>query len=260
MLPGRWGWWTVTRHDAPVIGITCGHDVEGKQDRWFVKAPYIRSVVEAGGIPLLIPPTWDEGVLARCLERVDGLLLPGGADVDPDRYGQTPHPALGRVDPEWDALDVTAARLALARDLPVLGICRGIQVLNVAAGGTLYQDIPSQVDNALLHDQDAPGWQATHEVTVAPGSRLAEILGTAVVRVNTFHHQAVLDVAPGFRAVAWAADGVVEGIESMVHRFALGVQWHPERMTQQDAVQRRLFESLVAAARGTAVRSAAAGA
>ena len=245
--------------DAPVVGITCGHDPSSKPDRWFVKAPYIRAVMEAGGIPLLIPPTWDEELLGRCLDRVDGLLLTGGVDVDPGLYGQAPHAALGRVDREWDALDVTAARLALARDLPVLGICRGVQVLNVAAGGTLYQDIPSQVANALQHQQSEPGWQATHEVTVAPDSRLAGILEATVVPVNTFHHQAVLDVAPGFRASAWAADGVVEGIESMVHRFALGVQWHPELMTERDAVQRRLFAGLVAAARGTVeVRTARA--
>lgn len=238
--------------DAPVIGITCGHDTDGGHDRWFVRTPYIRAVVEAGGVPILIPPTWDEQLLARCLERIDGLLLTGGVDVDPALYGQAPHPALGKVDREWDALDVVAARIALERDIPVLGICRGVQVLNVAAGGTLVQDIRSQVAGALPHQQTAPDWEATHTVAVAGGTRLHALLGATSVAVNSFHHQSVLAVAPGFRDVAHAPDGVIEGIESERHRFAVGVQWHPERMASRDPVQRRLFAGFLAAVRSAA--------
>ena len=246
----------VAEGNAPVIGITCGHDTAGGQDRWFVKTPYIRAVVEAGGVPLLIPPTWDERLLALCLDRVDGLLLTGGVDVDPALYGQEPHAALGKVDREWDDLDVVAARLALERDMPVLGICRGVQVLNVAAGGTLVQDIPSQVKGALAHQQSAPAREATHAVTVAEGSRLHDLLGMTTAAVNSFHHQAVQAVAPGFRAVAHAADGVIEAIESETHRFAVGVQWHPELMTDSYPVQRRLFAGFLAAVRAAAASPA----
>ena len=251
-MDAKTGVTAVAEGNAPVIGITCGHDTAGGQDRWFVKAPYIRAVVEAGGVPLLIPPTWDERLLVLCLDRVDGLLLTGGVDVDPALYGQEPHKALGKVDREWDDLDVVAARLALARDMPVLGICRGVQVLNVAAGGTLVQDIASQVKGALAHQQSAPVWEPTHEVTVAEGSRLHALLGVTATAVNSFHHQAVQVVAPGFRAVAHAADGVIEGIESELHRFAVGVQWHPELMAGSDAVQRRLFAGFLAAVRTAA--------
>jgi len=236
--------------DRPVIGITCAHDSDSTPDRWFVRTPYIRAVLAAGGVPLLIGPTGEPELMEPVLARVDGLLVTGGADVAPALYGQEPLPGLGKVDPEWDALDVTAARLALARDLPVLGICRGVQVLNVAAGGTLYQDIPNQVSGALSHSQTAPRHEPTHPVTLLPGSRLHRLLGETAVAVNSFHHQSVLAVAPGFQVSAHAPDGVIEGIESTTHRFALGVQWHPELLVEGHPVQRRLFAGLVAAAAG----------
>ncbi|HLT59076.1 MAG: gamma-glutamyl-gamma-aminobutyrate hydrolase family protein [Limnochordales bacterium] len=238
----------------PVIGITCQHEAGDHGDRWYVNAPYIRAVAAAGGVPVLIPPAWDPELLGAALERVDGLVLTGGVDVDPARYGQEPHPQLGRVDPEWDDLDVTVARLALARDVPVLGICRGMQVLNVAAGGTLYQDIPSQVPGALAHQQSAPREEASHGVAVQDGSRLHGVLAAAHLAVNSFHHQAVLAVAPGFQATAHAPDGIIEGIEGVAHRFALGVQWHPEHLTGRDPAHFRLFAALVAAA-GQPVRA-----
>lgn len=242
-------------HVGPIIGIVCGHDTNDGRDRYYVSNSVIQAVSEAGAVPILIPYTDDEKKLAAALNTVGGVVLPGGVDVDPYLYGEEPVRGLGRIDPEWDALDVTAARLALERNVPVLGLCRGMQVLNVAAGGTLWQDIPSQVKGALQHSQKAPRWAASHGVTIDPDSKLGRLLG-AELRVNSYHHQAVKDVAPGFQVTAEAADGIVEAIEGDEHVFAVGVQWHPELMTDSDPVQRRLFEGFVeAAAKYTEERS-----
>lgn len=203
----------------------------------------------AGGIPVILPvlPSPRIPELGR---RLDGILLAGGVDVDPGLYGEEPLPGLGAVTPERDAFELALVRWAWEEGLPLLGICRGIQVLNVAAGGTLFQDLSSQLSSGLLkHEQKAPRWHETHLVRVAGGSRLARILGREELRVNSFHHQAVREVAPGWRAVAWAPDGVIEGIESSEHPFALGVQWHAEGMWDRHPLHLRLFVALVEAAR-----------
>lgn len=233
----------------PIIGITCGHEQSDRRDAWFGYTAAIRVVADAGGVPVLIPYPYDEEKLAVAVGAVDGLLLQGGVDVDPHLYGEEPLPGMGSFDPEIDALDVTAARLALERDIPVLGLCRGAQVLNVAAGGTLYQDIPSQVPGALKHAQKAPRWAASHAVRLEADSRLAEILGATELRVNSYHHQSVKDVAPGFRAVATAPDGIIEAVESAAHRFAMGVQWHPELMVEREPRYAALFRAFIEAAR-----------
>lgn len=232
----------------PMIGITCGHETKGGRDRYYVNAVNIRAVTEAGGVPVLIPNAFDGRKLEAVLDVVDGILLPGGVDVDPHLYGEEPVSGLGEFDPEWDAVDVVVARLALERDVPVLGICRGMQVLNVAGGGTLYQDIPSQVRGALKHSQRGPRWAASHSVEIAHDSRLAGLLGTTGLRVNSFHHQSVKDAAPDFWVTATAPDGVVEAIESVNNRFALGVQWHPELMVEREPMYRDLFAALIEAA------------
>lgn len=241
---------------GPIIGIVCGHDTKDGGDRYYVAYSSIRSVAEAGGVPIMIPYTNDEDKLARALQLVGGVLLPGGVDVDPELYAEEPIRGLGRIDPIWDALDVTAARIALERDIPVLGLCRGMQVLNVAAGGSLWQDIPSQVKDALQHGQKAPRWAATHRIDIEADSVLAEVLGTSR-RVNSYHHQAVKEPGRGIRVTARAADGIVEAIESTEHRFALGVQWHPELMIDSDPEQRGLFQRFVQAAAETTTRTAA---
>lgn len=234
---------------GPIVGIICGHQVNDGKDRYYVNNAVIRSVAEAGAVPVLIPYTRDDDKLAAAIDVVKGVVLPGGADVDPHLYGEQPLPGLGNVDPDWDALDVTAARIALKRNIPVLGICRGMQVLNVAAGGTLWQDIPSQVEGALQHVQKAPRWAASHHITVDEDSIVGRLLGTRL-RVNSFHHQGVKQVAPGFAVTAKADDGIVEAIESEQHPFALGVQWHPEVMLESSPEQRKLFVAFVQAAAG----------
>jgi len=213
---------------------------------------YPAALAACGALPVIIPLGLPEELLRELFERLDGLLLAGGVDVAPEAYGETPHPALGRVDPLRDATELTVARWALAADLPILGICRGIQSLNVAAGGTLYQDLSAQYAGAIRHAHrpaESPWERPTHRVTVTADSRLATILGVRELPVNSFHHQAVKDPAPGFAVVARAEDGVIEGIERPAGRFVVGVQWHPEGMFRTDPAARRLFAAFVEAAR-----------
>ncbi len=231
----------------PLIGLTCGHQQE-KPDRYYVNSAYIRAIVSAGGIPLLIPYQPRES-LVQVVALLDGLVLPGGIDVDPVRYGQEPSAQCGRIDPLWDELDLQMLGLALERDLPVLAICRGMQVLNVALGGSLWQDIPSQIKGAVKHSQDAPGWHATHTIGLKDGSLLADIWGDGPWRVNSFHHQSVASPGRGLRVSATAPDGVIEAVEAVQGRFVLGVQWHPERMVQYSEAARSIFARFVDAAR-----------
>lgn len=231
----------------PLIGITCAWNED--EERFYLGRHYVRAVETAGGLPVALPALVREGGVEGLLGVLDGLLLAGGGDLDPFYFGEEPLPVTGEIAPERDRFELALARGALRLGLPVLGICRGLQVLNVAAGGTLYQDLAQAVPRPLKHYQQAPRWYATHGFTVAGGSRLAGIMGAGYRRVNSFHHQAVARVAPGFRATAWAPDGVVEAVEATGPGFALGVQFHPEGMAEQDAGCLALFAALVEAAR-----------
>lgn len=214
---------------------------------------YPAALAASGALPVVIPINLPEEVLWEIFRRLDGLCFAGGVDVAPAEYGEDPHPALGKVDGPRDRAELVLARWALEADLPVLGICRGIQLLNVAAGGSLYQDIPAQLPGSLTHNiklAQSPWERPTHRVRVAEGSRLAEILGVSELMTNSFHHQAVKQPGPGFSAVAWAEDGIVEGIEDPRRRFAVGVQWHPEGMFRTDPLAQRVFAAFVAAAAG----------
>jgi putative glutamine amidotransferase len=192
------------------------------------------------------------------LDRLDALVLSGGVDVDPALYGEPRHATVTRVVPERDAFEIALVDEALRRELPLLAICRGHQVLNVARGGTLYQDIPSQIPGAGHHDRDSARWEYCHDVDVLPGTRLREVLGRDKVAVNSFHHQAVKDVGRGLVVSArGAGDGVVEAIEDPTRRFALGVQWHPESFWDQPRTFQALFEAVVRAARDRAAEAEA---
>jgi putative glutamine amidotransferase len=230
----------------PAVGITIGYSA--KSDEVFsLRDDYVRSVEKAGGLPLVFAPGRPEDA-AALLDRVDALVLSGGADVDPAQYDETPHETVTRVIPERDVFELALCREALRRDLPILAICRGHQVLNVATGGTLVQDIPSQLPGAGAHDPDTERWETAHEVLVLPGTRLREILGSAKVAVNSFHHQAVKDLGQGLVLSARAADdGVVEGIEMPDRRFVVGVQWHPEAFWDHEPHD-PLFRAFVRAA------------
>jgi len=212
---------------------------------------YVEAVRRAGGAPVLLPVSSDPDALRPPYALLAGLLLAGGGDVLPQHYGQTAQCRLMAVDEERDEAELLLARWALEDDLPTLAICRGIQVLNVALGGTLIQDIPSQVAGALVHHPGpaAPRERPQHTVSVPAGSKLAAALGrpAAQVAVNSFHHQALLAVAPSLRAVAHAPDGIIEGLERPDRSFVIGVQWHPEEMAAGDATQAALFAAFVAA-------------
>jgi putative glutamine amidotransferase len=218
---------------------------------------YIHALADAGGAPIAIPLDLPEDALRAIFVRLDGLCLAGGDDVDPEFYSEERHPRLGRIDPARDATELTLARWALVAGLPILGICRGIQLLNVAAGGNLYQDVAAQVPGALRHDYhlvDSAWERPTQSVRLAEGSRLAQVFDSCELRTNTFHHQAVRQTAPGFTPVAWAEDGIVEGIEAQEQPFALAVQWHPEGMYDTDARSRRLFTAFIEASAGAKTR------
>jgi putative glutamine amidotransferase len=217
---------------------------------------YTAAIEAAGGIPMVIPPMGADAI-GPLLDRLGGVCLSGGPDIDPLGYGERPHPKLGPTTVDLDRFELSVARAADERGLPVLGICRGAQALNVARGGTLHQHIPEVAGVSLEHRQAAPGEMPAHGVDVEHGSALAGILGRRRTRVNSFHHQAVARLGEGLVAVAWSPDGVIEGIEAPDSPFVIGVQWHAECMTASPD-QARLFRRFVDAARaGEALEEAA---
>ena len=238
----------------PLIGV-CPSIRHGERrgDAYFLYVAYAALVADGGGLPLLLPlaPSREEAL--ETLDRVDGLLLTGGDDIDPALYGQEArHPDLigsrARADSE-----LHYARAAMERGKPTLGVCLGVQVMNVAFGGTLLQFIAEDVPGALKHEEDADE-SPEHPVRVESGTLLARVLGVETAIVNSFHHQAVEKLAPGFRASARSPEGLVEAIEREGHPFYLGVQWHPERMRESPAT-RRLARAFVDAARGATLTS-----
>lgn len=234
----------------PIIGITCHSQSIGLVRSSMVQL-YVDAIQGAGGATVGIPLGLDEESLRSILSVLHGVVLPGGDDIAPERYNHDRHARLGAVDDNRDALELGVAIAALADDLPILGICRGIQVLAVAAGGTLYQDIPSEWESTLHHDVREFGRDhLCHTVTITPGTRLADAVGCTSSRVNSFHHQSVRDVPPGFVVTAHSDDGIVEAIEAPEHRFAVGVQSHPEGMWRTTAPEYKgLFSAFVEAAR-----------
>lgn len=245
---------SATQKKAPIIGLSATYET-GQNT---VPNTYIIAVRKAGGIPVVLPVTDNPEIIARMIEAVDGLILTGGEDLDPLKwYGEEPLPAMGTIVPIRDFFDIHLARTAVEYGIPVLGICRGEQTLNVAFGGTLYQDIPSQVRSkvSVKHNQRAPREYGSHTITVTEGTVLHNLLKDVLTkdntfRVNSYHHQAVKDLAPGFRISAYALDGVPEAIEMIDNPHVLGVQFHPEGpVSQGDDSLLPLFRYLVEAAR-----------
>jgi putative glutamine amidotransferase len=217
---------------------------------------YVRALEAAGALPVVVPPLRSRDV-GRLLGRLDGLVLSGGPDLAPAAYGAKPHLELGSTEPGLDAFEYAMAREAVRLELPILGICRGVQTLNVARGGTLHQHLPDVVGDVIAHRQSVDGRLPTHPVTILPGSRLAAILGTSELNVNSFHHQAVDGLGTGLCACAWAPDGAIEAVEDPERPFVVAVQWHAETL-QGVPSQLALFEELASiAARSTQLRRAA---
>jgi len=209
-----------------VVGVTLGDGDEPGVHA--VREDYVRSVEQSGAVPVVLPPVTPDDAPAL-LDRLDGILLSGGVDVDPALYGQAPHPKLGRVNRRRDDFELALTWEALRRDVPILAICRGHQVLNVATGGTLVQDIPSTLGGAVKHDGPGPRWRPAHRVEVTAPSRLRQILGQDAVTVNSIHHQGVDRVGRDLVVSARCPeDGVIEGLEMPGRRFVVAVQWHPE--------------------------------
>lgn len=234
----------------PLIGISCRPDTSGLYPKRPVNAQnlaYSNAVIQANGIPILIPVEVKGDLLQALFERVDGLLFCGGGDVDPVFYDE-PYLVdnLSTIQNDRDAHELELIRLAMERDKPFLAICRGVQVMNVAAGGNLWQDIYSQYPNALRHDyyysdDRLPRNYIAHEVKVETSSLLGEILQSDRIPVNSLHHQAPKEIAPLLKAVACADDGVIEALEVPGHPFGLGVQWHPEELIAEHESARRMF-------------------
>lgn len=227
---------------APLIGISMNLN-NGRSD---VADTYVRAVLRSGGIPFLIPAITEDAILRTIASRIDGLIMIGGEDVNPLWYNEEPLSGLGHVNLVRDLYELKLVRLATGRNMPVLGICRGEQLINVAFGGTLIQDIQT----LIKHKQDQSAMAPSHKVTIKPDSRLAQILGVDSAYVNSFHHQSVNQVAPGFTPVAFAKDGIVEGIEAWPNRPVMGVQWHPESLSSGgDTMMVKIFRFVMDKAR-----------
>lgn len=234
---------------TPRIGISAlTREVEG-QPRTGVNAAYAAAVVAAGGIPLLLSPIIPPADAPAAVAALDGLILSGGADIAPGRYGATPHPKLGAVEAERDAFEFALVEAARRRKVPILAICRGAQLVNVALGGTLWQDLPTERPGTVAHDGDWARTARVHQVALTPASRTARAMGTEGCRVNSVHHQAVRDLAPDLCASGHADDGLIESFEARDGEWLIGVQWHPEAFWREPgSPDQRLFEALTAAA------------
>jgi putative glutamine amidotransferase len=234
----------MTSSSAPLIGITTYH--RNENNAFTLPAEYVDSVRRAGGIPILIPP--GEKLLDELLPHLDGLILSGGGDVDPALYGGQPHSTVYNVSPERDNSEAAIVSKVVGSELPVLCICRGLQILNVALGGTLIEHLPDVVGEEVPH-RAPPRSPVMHPVQIQPDSKLAEIMQGDRVETASWHHQALDEVAPSLRVVATAPDGILEALEMPGHPWLVAVQWHPELTAAADPTQQRLFDTLIEVAR-----------
>lgn len=239
---------------APLIGCTTYRllSAEGQMPLFALRPAYVAALRAAGAIPILLPLGASLAEMHTFFEQVDGLLIPGGGDIEPGQYGgQNTHETVSGVDADRDRIELTLVRWAVETQKPLLAICRGLQVFNVALGGSLWEDVYSQMPGAVFHSyvDIKPREFIAHEVTVQAGSRLARQLGATATPVNSLHHQGIRQLAAGVTAVAHAPDGLIEGIEIPDHPYAIGVQWHPEDLAPTDPAMQGLFDGLVRAAR-----------
>lgn len=229
----------------PIIGITC-NSLDSSNS---ISSSYFSAIENAGGTSIILPNTRNDSCIMDFIGLIDGLLLAGGVDIDPLYFGEEPRPLMGKIDIDRDYFEMRLIPEALKVDMPILGVCRGIQILNVAMGGTLYQDISMSSKSILKHRQDAPSSYATHTIDVQPESQLLKILGKSTIRTNSFHHQAIKEAAPGLFISAFARDGIIEGVESTNHTYVIGVQFHPEQMWFNNPPITNLFIRYISAAK-----------
>lgn len=227
----------------PIIGLVPLID-EKKESFWMLPG-YMDGITEAGGIPVMLPLTHDEGEIEELLDHMHGILLTGGHDVSPALYNEKPLKECAQTIEERDRMEMILLKKTLERDMPVLGICRGIQFLNVFTGGTLYQDLPTQRPTKTEHHQSPPYDIPVHEVTIKDDSKLFKLLGKSSIRVNSYHHQAIKDIGEDLKIMAISEDGLIEAVEMPDKRFVWAVQWHPEFAYKKDDVQRKIFEEFV---------------
>ena len=235
------------REKRPVIGLVPLYDDE-KESYWMLPG-YMTGLEEAGAIPVMMPLTENAEAIAQMTELFDGFLLTGGHDVDPALYGEAPIAECGAACTLRDRMEKKLLEQALQADKPVFGICRGIQFVNAHLGGTLYQDLPSQHPSEVEHHMTPPYDRPVHEVSVAKDSLLYQILGKEILTVNSYHHQAIRDLAPGLEAMAWSGDGLTEAVRMPDKRFVMALQWHPEFSCQVNENSRKLFAAFVNACR-----------
>ncbi|MBA3670510.1 MAG: gamma-glutamyl-gamma-aminobutyrate hydrolase family protein [Gemmatimonadaceae bacterium] len=249
-----------SKPNRPIIGIptqtlqSLGGVSAEIPPSWVMSQRYILTLTAAGAIPWMIPLV-DEETLRGIFDALDGVFLPGGADIDPASYGSGSKALCDKTDPERDRVEIALARWAIQDHKPVLGVCRGMQLINVAAGGTLYQDIAQQRTGSIKHDYFPFNGQSyardhlAHTVEVSPSSRLATLFGAGELRVNSMHHQGVRELGTGLRETAVAPDGLIEGIEATDGGYVFAVQWHPETLTESNDQMRALFSDFISAAR-----------
>lgn len=231
----------------PLIGLTPSHQTDTNDLQ--MRPTYLKALTAAGAIPVVLPLTADRGDLRQLADILDGFLFTGGPDVHPFRFGEETQAHCGSVSAARDEMELSLLPLVMEAGKPILGICRGVQLLNISLGGTIWQDIPSQVeaDFPLAHAQPFDYTLPSHTVTVTPNSRLAEITKTETLPVNSMHHQAVKDTAPGLTVSAVSSDGLTEALEMADYPFFLGVQWHPEYLWEKQEAAARLFSAFVSA-------------
>ncbi|EKU50455.1 gamma-glutamyl-gamma-aminobutyrate hydrolase family protein [Staphylococcus massiliensis] len=234
----------------PVIGISCNISkyLDGPlcgHKRFFLNEDYVDAVIKNNGVPILLPIHEDASILKQQVEMLDGLIITGGQDISPLIYGEDPMPLLGEVNPKRDQYDLKLLDLAIQREIPILGICRGMQIINVFFGGTMWQDISYKDGVTYKHFQQGETTDLTHKVSIAKDTKLYQLLQTETLMVNSFHHQTIHHLASPLKATATANGGIIEGFEHKDYDFLLGVQWHPEMLHQTEDVMNRLFDFVI---------------